>query len=241
MAIFRLTIKLIMVIVISTLIYKLRIKMKKLISIISLLFFVTTFSAKAEMGIGITAAAHMFDGSGSETMRQSAEVKNGSLDETVVIPEVFVEAIDDNGLTVGLSYVPVRELGAKSRTDSNSEGTSGTYKADAELANVVQLYADIPTGTLGSFPIHTKLGIQRVTVDTLESLNSGSEYPNRDLMGFTVGLGTKGDLPFGNNLYYKGEFTYTNFETYEAVSTAGNKVVADLEDYAAKLSIGYKF
>mgnify|MGYP007000058553 CR=1 len=47
MAIFRLTMKLIMVIVISTLIYKLRKKMKNLISIISLLFFVTTFSAKA--------------------------------------------------------------------------------------------------------------------------------------------------------------------------------------------------
>ena len=60
-------------------------------------------------------------------------------------------------------------------------------------------------------------------------------------MGFTVGLGTKGDLPFGNNLYYKGEFTYTNFETYEATSPASNKVVADLEDYAAKFSIGYKF
>ena len=56
-----------------------------------------------------------------------------------------------------------------------------------------------------------------------------------------MGLGTKGDLPFGNNLYYKGELTYTNFETYEAVSTAGNKVVADLEDVAAKLSVGYKF
>ena len=215
--------------------------MKKLLSIISLLFFVTSFSAKAEMGIGITGAAHNVGGDGEETTRSSGQVNTGSHDETVVVPEIFVEAIADSGLTVGLSYIPTRDMGSKSRTDSNSEGTSGTYKADAELANVVQLYADIPTGTLGSFPIHTKLGIQRVTVDTLESLNSGSEYPNRDLMGFTVGLGTKGDLPFGNNLYYKGEFTYTNFETYEAVSTAGNKVVADLEDYAAKLSIGYKF
>jgi len=214
--------------------------MKKLISIISLLFFVTTFSAKAEMGIGITAAAHMFDGSGSETMRQSAEVKNGSLDETVVIPEVFVEAIDDNGLTVGLSYVPVRELGAKSRTDSNSEGDTGDYLAKAELENVIQFYTDIPTGSIGSFPIHTKLGIQHVTVNTQESLNSGSDYPNVDLMGFTIGLGTKGDIPYGNNLFYKAEATYTNFETYEATAS-GNKVVADLEDVAAKLSIGYQF
>ena len=79
-----------------------------------------------------------------------------------------------------------------------------------------------------------------MTVDTLESLNSGSEYPNQDLLGYTAGFGTKGDIPYGNNLYYKAEVTYTNFETYEAVSN-GNKVTADLDDVAAKLSIGYKF
>ena len=215
--------------------------MKKLFSIISLLFFVTTFSAKAEMGIGITGAVHNIGGDGEETTRSSGQVNTGSHDETVVVPEIFVEAIADSGLTVGLSYIPTRDMGSKSRTDSNSEGDSGTYKAQAEVSNVIQFYTDIPTGTLGSFPIHTKLGIQRVTLDTLESLNSGSTYPNRDLLGFTIGLGTKGDIPFGNNLYYKGEFTYTNFETYEATSPASNKVVADLEDYAAKFSIGYKF
>ena len=59
-------------------------------------------------------------------------------------------------------------------------------------------------------------------------------------MGFTIGLGTKGDIPYGNNLFYKAEATYTNFETYEATAS-GNKVVADLEDVAAKLSIGYQF
>ena len=218
--------------------------MKKLIATIGLLFFVTTISAKAEMGIGITAAGHLIDGSGSETTRTSGQVNNGSHDETVVIPEVFIEAIADSGFSVGLSYIPVRELGSKSRSDTTTEGDgqdTGTYTAKAELSNVVALYADIPTGSIGSFPIHAKLGVQHVTVDTLESLNSGSEYPNKDILGYTLGLGTKGDLPFGNNLYYKGEFTYTNFETYEAVSNAGNKVVADLEDYGAKFSIGYKF
>ena len=214
--------------------------MKKLTSIISLLFFVTTFSVKAEMGIGITGAAHNIGGDGEETTRTSGQVNTGSHDETVIVPEVFIEAIADSGLTVGISYIPERDMGSKSRTDSNSEGDSGTYKAQAEVTNVVQFYTDIPTGTLGSFPIHTKLGIQHVTVNTQESLNSGSDYPNVDLMGFTIGLGTKGDIPYGNNLFYKAEATYTNFETYEATAS-GNKVVADLEDVAAKLSIGYQF
>ena len=131
-------------------------------------------------------------------------------------------------------------MGSKSRSDTNSDGDTGTYKAAAELDNVIQFYADIPMSEVSGFPVYAKLGIQHATLNSLESLNSGSTYPNKDVFGYTVGLGTKGDLPFGNNLYYKGEVTYTNFETYEA-NGAGNKVSADLEDYAARLSIGYKF
>jgi hypothetical protein len=214
--------------------------MKKLITSISSLLFLTLVSAKAEMGIGISGAMHLIDGTGSETTRTSNEVNNGSHDETAAVPEVFIEAIGDNGLAVGISYIPTRDMGSKSRADSNSEGDTGTYKAKAELDNVIKFYTDIPAGSIAGYPTYIHFGIQHVTLTTLESLNSGATYPNKDLLGATVGLGTKGDLPFGNNLYYKGEVTYTNFETYEA-DGAGNKVSADLEDYAARLSIGYKF
>ena len=76
--------------------------------------------------------------------------------------------------------------------------------------------------------VYLKLGIQHVTVSTLESLNSGSEYPNEDLLGYTAGLGTKGDLPWKQPIL-QAEVTRTNFETYEKVYN-GNKVVADLDD-----------
>ena len=214
--------------------------MKKLITSISSLLFLTLVSAKAEIGIGISGAMHLIDGTGSETTRTSNEVNNGSHDETAAVPEVFIESIGDNGLAVGISYIPTRDMGSKSRSDTNSEGDTGTYKATAELDNVFKFYTDIPAGSIAGYSTYVHLGIQHVTLTTLESLNSGATYPNKDLLGATVGLGTKGDLPFGNNLYYKGEVTYTNFETYEA-DGAGNKVSADLEDYAARLSIGYKF
>ena len=72
-----------------------------------------------------------------------------------------------------------------------------------------------------------------------KSITYYSAYPNEDLLGWTVGLGTKGDLPYGS-LYYKAEVTFTDFEDYEAVSN-GNRISADLDDTAAKFSIGYKF
>ena len=217
--------------------------MKKTITVLLSFLFISFQAAKADVGVGITGAIHMFDASGSERIRQSNSVTNGSHSDTVVVPELFIEGIDDNGFTIGLSYIPTRDVGSKSRTDSNSDGDSGTYTAKAELDNVVQLYVDVPLGSAGAFPIHGKLGVQHATIVTLESLNSGSTYPNQDVLGLTLGLGTKGELPYGNNLYYKAEATYTEFEQYanDSTSSPHNRVTADLEDIAVKFSIGTKF
>ena len=215
--------------------------MKRFITILLSFLFISFQSAKAEMGIGLTGAFHMFDVSGTETTRSSGEKNNGSHDEDVGVLEIFAEAMLDNGSTVGVAYIPTRDMGSKSRSDTNSEGDTGTYKAAAELDNVIQFYTDIalPNNVLGS-SLYVKVGVQHATITTLESLNSGSSYPNEDVLGYTVGLGAKGDLPYGNNLYYKADLTYTDFEDYEA-QASHNKVEAELEDIALKLSLGYKF
>ena len=155
--------------------------MKKILTTIISSLFLMTISAKADIGIGISGAMHMIEGSGSETTRQSNQVNNGDHDETAEVLEIFVEAIDESGLAFGLAYIPTRDMGSKSRTDSNSEGDSGTYTAKAELDNVFKLYADIPTGNqlLGG-DVYVHLGVQHVTVSTLESLNSGETYQNKD-------------------------------------------------------------
>ena len=217
--------------------------MKKFVTVFLSFVFLTLGVAKADVGMGITGAVHMFDVSGTETTRTSNQKNTGDHSEEAIVPELFLEAISDEGLVVGLSYIPTREMGSKSRSDSNTGGDTGTYKAEAELDNVVQFYADIPMGEVAGYPIYGKLGAQHATIVTLESLNSGSTYPNEDVLGITIGFGTKGDLPYGNNLYYKAEATYTKFDDYEADDTAGtgNKVEAELEDIALKFSIGYKF
>ena len=220
--------------------------MKKLLTILLSFLFISFQSAKAEIGIGVTGAYHMLDASGTETVRSSAAKNNGSHSEDVLVPELFIESVGDNGGAIGLSYIPTRDVGSKSRTDTatNSGDDAGTYTAAAELDNVIQIYADIPTPlSVAGFDFYIKAGIQHATLATLESLNSGSTYPDEDLLGLTVGFGTKGDLPYGNNLYYKAEATYTDFGTYEADSNSSpsNSVTADLEDISVKLSIRYKF
>ena len=213
--------------------------MKKLLSIVSSLILVSTITAKAEIGMGISGAFVSLDGDGSETTRTSGQVNKGSHSEDVAVPEVFIELIGDTGGALGLSYIPTRDLGSKSRSDTNTEGDTGTYKAAAELDNVLKLYGDMPLGSIAGGTSYLSVGVQHVELVTLESLNSGATYPNKNLFGYSIGLGLKGDLPYGS-LYYKGEVTYTDFETYEA-DGAGNKVSADLDATTARLSIGYKF
>ena len=215
--------------------------MKKIIAIILSFTFISLQALKAETGIGISGAIHFTDVSGEEITRTSNEVNSGSHSNETAIPELFIEHIDGDGVAWGLSYIPVAELGSKSRSDSNSEGDTGTYTAKAELEDLYQVYVDVPVSEAYGQEVYTKIGLQFATIATLESLNSGETYPDEDVMGLTLGLGMKGDLPYGNSLYYKSELTYTNFEEYRATGTAGNKVEADLESIAARLSIGYKF
>lgn len=215
--------------------------MKKIIAIILSFTFISLQALKAETGIGISGAIHFTDVSGEEITRTSNEVNSGSHSNETAIPELFIEHIDGDGVAWGLSYIPVAELGSKSRSDSNSEGDTGTYTGKAELDNLFQVYVDVPVSEAFGQEVYTKVGIQHATIATLESLNSGETYPDEDVMGLTLGLGLKGDLQYGNNLYYKSELTYTNFEEYNVVGTAGNKIKADIDSIAARFSVGYKF
>ena len=214
--------------------------MKKNIAIFLSFIFLACQTAKADMAIGLTGAMHMLDITGTETTRTSLQKNSGSHSEDAVVPELFVETVGDT-VTFGLSYIPTRDMGSKSRTDTGDQ-SAGTYKAAAELDNVVQLYVDQSVTEYAGAEIYLKGGIQHATIVTLESLNSGSTYPNRDVLGYTLGIGAKGDLPIANT-FYKADLTYTDFEDYSASAADknGNKVEAELEDVAVKLSIGYKF
>jgi len=216
--------------------------MKKNIAIFLSFLFISITSAKAETMIGITGALHMIDVSGTETTRTSGERNTGSESENAVVPEFFIESEVD-GVALGLSYIPTKNVGNKSRSDTNSEGDTGTYRAEAELSNVIQVYVDYTVAEYAGADIYLKGGLQFATIDTLESLNSGSTYPNEDVYGFTLGIGAKGALPYGNNLFYKADVTYTDFTDYENSSEGNtfNRVEADLDDTAVKFSVGYKF
>ena len=221
--------------------------MKKNIAIFLSLLFLTFQSAKADVAIGLTAAAHSLDASGTETTRTSNEKNVGGNTEDVLVPEIFVEATADNGVSIGLAYIPTRELGNKSRSDTNSDGDTGTYTAKAELDNVVQLYVDVPFAETFGSTVYGKVGIQHATITTLESLNSGSSYPDEEIDGTFVGAGYQSDIGDAG-VFWRAEGQYQMLDDIsltgsEEGGTSGSKNVisAELGSVMASFSIGMKF
>ena len=65
--------------------------MKKFITVFLSFVCLTLGVAKADVGMGITGAMHMFDASGTETTRTSGQKNNGSHSEDVLVPEIFMK------------------------------------------------------------------------------------------------------------------------------------------------------
>jgi len=212
--------------------------MKKFATILAASFLLIVNTVSAEMAIGVTANFASIETDGTETLRTSSKKTTASSDVEEVLPEVFIEYVGDRG-AFGLAYIPVQELGNKSRTDSNSEGDSGTYTAKAELDSHIQIYANLNFADVGGAKAYVMGGIAQATIVTAESLNSGSTYQDEDVLGYTVGLGVRGSLP--SNSFYKLEYTYTDYEAYADESSASNKIDAETEVYSMKASIGYQF
>ncbi len=213
--------------------------MKKIITIAFAIFFSFSNFANAEMKYGISGALTMIDASGSET--EGGEKNSGSAENITVIPSVFFEYGSGN-LSVGLDYIPLdADVSSKTKTRTDTETsvtgtatettTSRSQKAQAELTDHITLYANY---NLGSYFV--KGGIAQVTLNTTESLATGSTYGNVDINGYLIGIGTES----GNSRF---ELVYTDYEDISITSgvartdvSTNNKIEADLDTLALKYS-----
>ena len=190
--------------------------------------------ANAEVKFGASLMVGQADTSGHELEAGSANNKNSkSIKETFIGGSIFIEAVGDNGLTVGLDYVPLDvELGSGKRTDpSGTTGRdSGTRSASADVVNLITLYTNIPVGTGGYYGL---LGVHSPTVETSETLPT-STYGNEDILGLQVGVG----LRSGNA---KFEFSYSDFEdiTLNGVGGNSNKIEADADAMMFRIAYGF--
>ena len=207
-------------------------KLKTLALAICLSFVASV--ASAEMRIGVSVHAMMLETSGSETLRQSGNVTNKSIDETATVPSIFIEAVNSDGLGFGIDYVPVAELGSGTGDDDDAE-TSGANKASAELASHSTIYV-IAQGDNGLF---VKAGMAFADVDTTENLSTGDSYGNASTEGLMAGIGLSRDL--NNGMFVRGELSHVDYDDINLTSTGGSTVKASVDSTNVTLSIGKSF
>ncbi len=211
---------------------------------IALIMLAFSSASYAEMKYGVSGALTFIDATGTET--EGGEKNNGDADNIVVIPSVFAEYAFSDTVSIGLDYIPFKaDVSDKTEKRSDTEtsvtgtatttSTSRTQSAQAELENHVTLYANYYLGNGGYF----KGGVAHVTLNTDESLGTGSKYGNVDIMGYVVGFGVES----GN---WRTEVAYTDYEDISLTSTVArtgvttnNKIDADLDTLAFKVSYAF--
>ena len=214
--------------------------MRKLFLILTLTMFTFVGKVYAEMSYGVSGALTRIDASGTET--EGGETNKGNADNVVVIPSVFIEFAYSDTLSIGVDYIPMTaDVSSKTKnrvdTETSVTGTttttttSRTQSAQAELKNHVTLYANYDLG--GYF---AKVGVASVTLETIDSLGTGSAYGNEDIYGGVFGIGAQQDN-------HRFEVVYTDYEDINLTSsvartgvTTNNTIDADLDTFAFKYS-----
>ena len=211
---------------------------------IAIIMLAFSSASYAEMKYGVSGALTFIDASGTET--EGGEKNSDDANNVVAIPSVFAEYVFSDTISVGLDYIPLKaDVSDKTRKRTETETsvtgtattttTSRTQSAQAELENHVTLYANYAFGNGAYF----KGGIANVSLNTDESLGTGSKYGNVDIMGYVLGFG----VDSGN---WRTEVTYTDYEDISLTSsvartgvTTNNKIDADLDTLALKVSYAF--
>ena len=217
--------------------------MKNFWIILSITAMLLVGKANADVRFGASLGLTQIDADGTET--EGGETNSASVSNTTIIPSIFVEYGFDR-LSVGLDYIPLDadvSSKTKKRTDVETSvtGTKTTtnntrkQSAQAEVTDHVTLYANY----LLTDTFYLKGGVVSMTLNTVESLGTGSTYGNEDVFGGVYGFG----VTDGNSRF---EFAYTDYEDISISSgvartgvSQNNKIDADLDTISLKYSYAF--
>ena len=233
---------------------------KLLKTLMTFIFAATAFTSanSIELRVGATGQAAAFYGNADEVLKDSGrksseEVLAGFSYASVFTEVAFEEAM---GLTLGLEYTPesiamdkttrtIQGGDATNSTDRTGDDASGGIQSiDVDVTDLLTVYAQVPVMDTG---VYAKVGYIQATVETKESLATGSSYKNVDLDGMEYGIGYMGEL--SDMVFYKVESTYIDFDDISAVGSeegvsgngSYNKITVEAGGVSAKASIGLRF
>ena len=242
-------------------------KLKTLVAsvVVATLSFGAANSIELRAGLGGQSTAYY--ASVEETQKDSGKKSTEDALASFSYMSLFGEVAFDSayGISVGIEYSPesitidkadrviVNESAVvaagqtsvrdASGTDVSESNDTGTQLIEAAVKDLTLIYVGIPVMDTG---LTVKAGYHMSTLQTKETLASGSTYKDEDLEGMSIGVYYDGSIT--DNLFYRVEGAYQQFDDIkisgsEEGGTAGsfNSIKAQLGGVAAKASVGFKF
>ena len=219
-------------------------RLATLFSSVAIILATFTGSAMAfgKFGFGLSQKGSHIEGKGTETLKESSAQQTANKIVNTIIPSGFVQFQfnEPYDFVIGYEHIPGEtEIAQRTqtRTDitaADGTATSITQTARGEISDVRNIYLETPA--FGLF--YAKAAYGQLDVTTGESLATGSEYGNQKVNYFTYGIGVRRHW---DHFFIKLEGTFTDYDSIKLTSDQGNVIDADIEETAAKLSIGYSF
>tara|TARA_B100000965_G_scaffold309259_1_gene268450 strand:- start:1363 stop:2043 length:681 start_codon:yes stop_codon:yes gene_type:complete len=223
------------------------------IKTLSIALFATffAFSAMAQVSMGLTATALTYDASGNEKMKSSGNKTNKDASGEAGYASIFIEYTLPTDTVIGIDVMPYSQKigdGTNSVPDtdvSDDADTAGTNKTDVNMSGHAMIYIEQPIDADFGFGMpFVKIGFSQMTLETDESVATGSTYGDETMDAFHVGVGLKGDLDDG---FWKLGLTYGDYDgaTFvgsEDVDSVSNTItLEEMETLSLSLSIGQSF
>jgi len=223
--------------------------MKKIIlSLVSVMFLISTASADLGVNIGITGSTALFVASGNEVQTDALGLQGTQTESDTEIGafstgSFFIEK-EIGRFALGYDHTP----------DMFSTDTTETLQSDQRTANVATVTVSensiqvdfnemnqIYVKAMLTDNLYIRAGAMEIEVVTNESLTTGSSYGNTTLDGTSIGFGYHKEIE-NMGLFYRIDGQYQTFDAVSLSGGADNTInLKNLDGVVGSISIGKSF
>ena len=223
--------------------------MKKIIlSLVSVMFLVSTASADLGVNVGITGSTALFVASGNEV-----QTDVGGLQGTQTDSETEIGAFSTGSFFIE-KEIGRFALGYDHTPDMFSTDTTETLQSDQRTANVATVTVSensiqvdfnemnqIYVKAMLTDNLYIRAGAMEIEVVTNENLTTGSVYGNTTLDGTSIGFGYHKEIE-NMGLFYRIDGQYQTFDAVSLSGGADNTInLRNLDGVVGSISIGKSF
>ena len=223
--------------------------MKKIIlSLVSVMFLISTASADLGVNVGITGSTALFVASGNEVQTDTGGLQGTQKESDTEIGafssgSFFIEKTLGR-FALGYDHTPdlfstetTETQMTDQRTANSATATSSVNTIQVDFNEMNQIYLK----AMVTENLYIRAGVMELEVQTNEALTTGSTYGNTNLDGTSVGFGYHKEID-RMGLFYRIEGQYQTFDAISLSGGADNTInLRNLDGVVGSISVGKSF